>query len=326
MLQDKYGRLIIVGVFVVIGVVLLLAPGLNSKNKSVENDQLNFTSMPKEVEKIGENKANEQVYGSQATNEYSAERISLTPEEDMLDAWGMRKPSIMPPQDNASDVALSNEQIIHEEPQPVIQQQELTPIVTSEKISENISNSSNQSKNGDLKSKRSVIKVNGKCFAPPITVKSMTKSECEDPKNNVDIKSCPADDSVEDNWAAAYKACGNHLQVPDINDLLAVARILYEVKTISINVTEQSKYKAYGKYSPFDGTCDGFKHEYLKYNPVIAAEYGFPVSPGYNIWGRLEISPKYGLGLMFNEKSVEYNSCTLRSFQPSYAMCQIPCK
>lgn len=326
MLQDKYGRLIIVGVFVVIGVILLLAPGLNSKNKSVENDQLNFTSMPKEVEKNGESQINEQISDSQAANRSSVQQVSLSPEEDMLDAWGMRKPSANSSLDDASSLTPPVEQKVNDEPQNNIPPQDMSPKERFEKITENISNSLDQPKANIEKSKTSVIKVNGKCFAPPVSVKSLTKSECEDPKNNVNIKSCPADDSVEDNWAAAYKACGNHLQVPDINDLLAVARILYGEETISLNVTEQSKYKAYGKYSPIDGTCDGFKHEYLKYNPVVAAEYGFPVSPGYNIWGRLEISPKYGLGLMYNEKSVEYNSCTLRSFQPSYAMCQIPCK
>lgn len=326
MLQDKYGRLIIVGVFVVIGVILLLAPGLNSKNKSVENDQLNFTSMPKEVEKNGESQINEQISDSQAANRSSVQQVSLSPEEDMLDAWGMRKPSANSSLDDTSSLTPPVEQKVNDEPQNNIPPQDISPKERFEKITENISNSLEQPKAKSEKSNTSVIKVNGKCFAPPVSVKSLTKSECEDPKNNVNIKSCPADDSVEDNWAAAYKACGNHLQVPDINDLLAVARILYGEETISLNVTEQSKYKAYGKYSPIDGTCDGFKHEYLKYNPVVAAEYGFPVSPGYNIWGRLEISPKYGLGLMYNEKSVEYNSCTLRSFQPSYAMCQIPCK
>ena len=46
MLQNNYGRLAIVSVFVIIAIILIMAPGMQSNKRG--EDQLNFTSMPKE--------------------------------------------------------------------------------------------------------------------------------------------------------------------------------------------------------------------------------------------------------------------------------------
>lgn len=324
MLQDKYGRLIIVGVFVVIGVILLLAPGLNSKNKSVENDQLNFTSMPKEVEKNGESQINEQISDSQAANRSSVQQVSLSPEEDMLDAWGMRKPSANSSLDDTSSLTPPVEQKVNDEPQNNIPPQDISPKERFEKITENISNSLEQPKAKSEKSNTSVIKVNGKCFAPPTIIKPMTKTVCDARQKNLGIKACPSDEDTQDSWGGAVVTCGGISKMPEMEDLVAIARILYEKKSVNISVSNQ--YKTFNKRNPVEGYCDSYVVKHLTYNSNLAAQYSFPGSAGFNVWANLEISPKYAVGLMFNNDSLDSVGCTQKVFQPSYAMCKVPCE
>ena len=86
MLQNNYGRLAIVSVFVIIAIILIMAPGMQSNKRGEE--QLNFTSMPKE------NVSQQQSMPEETSIAHtpSAAESVLSPEEQMLDAWGMTKP------------------------------------------------------------------------------------------------------------------------------------------------------------------------------------------------------------------------------------------
>lgn len=306
MLQDRYGRLIIVGIFVLIGIVMIIAPGINSKNGVQENDQLNFTNIAEKKD-------------IQNTQDKSPENVNLSPdmpfenispaslEEQMLDAWGLRKSSNVSFENEKQDI---NEIVVN--PQDDIKKNE---VINSEK-------SFDQS----LQQKKNIIKVNGKCFAPPKINSSMLKSECENTGNTYGIQGCMEDSAKQDGWAGAVRACGGVEKMPDMDDLLAISRILYGSEILKIDEQDRVHYNAYNVYSAENRECDSFEFRNLSYNSKLAEELGFRELSGYEIWGKTEISPKYGLSLYYGETFVKYTSCSNKDVPTNFTLCQIPCQ
>lgn len=300
MLQDKYGRLAIVAVFIVVAVILIMAPGMSS-NKSNEA-QLNFTSMPKDnVSKQNRNIDNSDLNANNSSDEN--EKTFATPEDQMLDSWGMSTKSDDVPKEVSK--APSNELLIAEQ-----QEVNITPANEPEV---------------PKKPKFKPIKVNGKCFAAPIQSLYLLNTECLAANYRMGVKACPAD-NVKDGWAGAVRTCGGINNMPDMDDLLAIARELYTTSSIRIPETERNNYKAYSQFTETDIQCDNYEMTGVNYKESVAKEYGYPEQAGFSVWGKTEINPNYGLSLNFEKNTVKYTSCSPRTNTDYYTICRVECE
>lgn len=313
MLQDKYGRLIIVGVFIVIGIVLLIAPGMNSKNKALESEQLNFTSMPQADSSVAQPEpVNENAATQTPVVKYSPE---IAGEEGMLDAWGMR-----PSPKNHEDFNNNQNQSPKEQADNIVKQ------IAEEHSTQQALQPSEVQKPQPPKPNTNLIKVNGRCFAKPKVELGMTKDECNSIGTTLGIQACGNDSDRKDGWAGAVRACGGVEKMPSLDDLLAISRILYNSDNISVKTSDRSKYRAYGNYTPEDiEVCDTFQFKNLLYKKEVAEKIGFPTASGYQIWGKAEINPKYALSLFLGESFVTYNGCSHKAAETYYALCEVPC-
>lgn len=322
MLQDRYGRLGIVAALIVIAVILIMAPGMQSKKQTEE--QLNFTSMPKE--NVSKEKTPETTVNT--PQPVSVNEKLVSPEDQMLDAWGMGKR-----EDKALQEPLPQEELkqesndlpaepVHIDAKPEPKAEHIKTVTDALRTPAGPAKAIIKPAVPNAKQ----IKVNGKCFAPPLIAAPMVKSECNKVNNSYGINACPKADDGLDGWAGAVKVCGGVDKMPDMDDLLAIAAELYSRSTIKIEESARSNYKAYGKFSPNAIDCDKFEMRGFSYDAAIAKEYGYPEQAGFSVWGKTEINPKYGLGLTYNSSSVQYSACTDRSAQTYYSVCQVDCQ
>lgn len=317
MLQDKYGRLLIVGAFIVISVILIMAPGMHS-NKADE-EQLNFTSMPKDnISKSHDMDETSALPNSSETQ--STDNSFSSPEAQMLDAWGMNKPAKtvseeIPDSTSYSESANNQMSNLNETPVNVAPEQE----VATEAVK------APETPAAPKKSKYKQIHVNGKCFAPPTKALPMLATECKAATYTLGVRSCPTADE-KDGWAGAVRTCGGIDNMPDLDDLLAIAKILYSTESIEIPEKERGKYKAYGKYNPDNVDCDSYERAGISYQESKAQAYGYPLQPGFSVWGKTEISQKYGLNLLFEKDLVNYSSCSSRFVDNYFAVCKVECE
>lgn len=316
MLQDKYGRLLIVGAFIVISIILIMAPGMNS-NKADE-EQLNFTSMPKENVSKSQDNTDRQVI-SEDNNASKSEKSFASPEEQMLDAWGMNN------QPQAESVAPPATEPIKPDNNELPKAESLQSALPPEPAKVTEAASSSAPAPAIKKSKYKQIHVNGKCFAPPVKALPMLTTECSAATYTLGVKSCPKGEE-KDGWAGAVRNCGGINNMPDMDDLLAIARVLYSTESIEIPETERKKYKAYGKYDPNNYDCDSYERAGISYDEAKAQAYGYPTQPGFSVWGKTEISPKYGLNLLFDKDLINYSSCSSRFVENYFAVCKVECE
>lgn len=317
MLQNNYGRLAIVSVFVIIAIILIMAPGMQSNKRGEE--QLNFTSMPKE------NVSQPQSMSDETTTAHtsSAAGSVVSPEDQMLDAWGMNKTK------NKEEKVLT-EEVQNEETTNVQEQPEVIPEPEVKKEPEVVSDSTSGEAEVVIPKTYSYkfkpIKVNGKCFVSPEPVVFMPKAECEAGKLRFGIKNCAQNEDDKDMWAGAVRQCGGVNKMPDVEDLAAIARILYSKPSINIPESTKSLYSASNKKSKSDRIdCGNISFSGLTYDSSVAKEYGYPEKGGYSIWGKYELGRWYGLSLLFEDTAVKHDICTTRNFENSYAVCQVEC-
>ena len=74
------------------------------------------------------------------------------------------------------------------------------------------------------------IEAGGKCFTAAFEPTPLTKAECEELKGELGIKECYYS---QDNWAGAVKQCGGLSKMPTRNDLVELAKVLYNTSNIS---------------------------------------------------------------------------------------------
>ena len=79
------------------------------------------------------------------------------------------------------------------------------------------------------------FKVDGTCFSAPFLTGGLSKTECEELKNDLSIKECNA--GRTDYWAGAVKACGGMDKMPTPEDLRALAEKLYSTSISSEKTT-----------------------------------------------------------------------------------------
>ena len=328
MMQDRYGRLIIVSVFVIIAVVLLMAPGMHSDKDKTKEKEMNFTSMPKDS-KAKQRKTEAAKPDIEArpiqtdTYKSNSNEKFVSPEEQMLDAWGMSKSTKKATETAETQPQRQLQPEVRRETRESVVDRDRTEAADRQALAEAVNTAAPLPDTTNTKLKQ--IKVNGKCFSAPKAVKPMSKSECDKVGYQFRLHSCPKQDSEYDGWAGAVKECGGIYYMPDMDDLLGIARILYSNSTINITQSERSKYKAYGDFQDTVTQCDDYEVNNLKYNASVAKEYGFPSNGGFLLWGKTEISPEYALGLSFKDTQINYNACTPKSSVKFYAICKVDC-
>lgn len=318
MLDEKYGRLIVIAAFSAVLVGLLAIPGIN-KPKVVKNNQLNTdVKISRENEPIVVTQEQKEEFNKKIEKEISTlskrieqeslnqtanQEVMTTREEQILNDWGMNDTSehkvitkTEPVQPNRPVFEVSKPQ---EEP---VQQQKTERIPNSK-----------------------ILKVNGKCFSAIALPKTMSKEECDSTARIYSVKTC-SEQVGRDAWAGAVTACRGPKNMPTIEDLFAIARLIYDNDFISLTSSHYSKYPTLENFSKEDPSCDKFYFDRVTYKSDIAAEYGLPETPGYALWAGREISPLYAQALTYNEKTVNYNSCYSRSDTSTYAMCVVQCK
>jgi len=325
MLDDKYGRLIVLAAFSIVLICLLAMPGMNTP-RPVRNNQLNtdvkhiekeeqpvFTQQQKEefTEKVQQEIANlSQQIEQENIRQIRQEETSISREEQMLNDWGLNESSL--PQ-------------VEPEPQPQ-PEAEVKPVDKYEPVVQDLTAPQPVQPEKPKRIPNSkILSVNGKCFSAIALPKTISKEECNSTARIYSVKSCSANIS-RDAWAGAVIACGGTKNMPSLEDLYAIARLVYDSNYVNLLSSHYSKYASLGKYNPQDQPCEKFFYDRITYKSDIAAEYGLSETPGYTIWAGHEISPSYAQALTFNLKSVNYNSCHSRSNTQTYAMCQVKCK
>lgn len=316
MLQDKYGRLLIVGAFIVISVILIMAPGMNS-NKADE-EQLNFTSMPKENVSKSQDNMDRQVI-PEDNSASKSEKSFASPEEQMLDAWGMNN------QPQAESVAPPATEPIKTDNAELPKAESLQSALPPEPANVTEAASSSAPAPAVKKSKYKQIHVNGKCFAPPVKALPMLTTECSAATYTLGIKSCPKGEE-KDGWAGAVRNCGGINNMPDMDDLLAIAKILYSNDAINISDAERKQHKAYSPYTAGNIDCDSYERAGITYQESKAQAYGYPLQAGFSVWGKAEINPQYALNLFFDKTLINYSSCSSRFVEDYYAVCKVECE
>lgn len=326
MFQNHYGRLAIVAVFVIIGIILLMAPGMQTKPSN--EDQLNFTSMPKEravqvdSDKHSENNEISKLEPSSSVNE----RV-ISPEEQLLNSWGMGN-SETKQSERSEEVSLEAENRSNqiriappEEVKPKVELEEVKPQLDSQPKQES---TIENSKKSDAKSEP-VIKIGSKCFTYPKRAVALGKDECDKYKEILGINSCPSEGAA-DQWAGAVKLCGTVNAMPTMDDLFELAGNVYRGSEFKLPDNIKKNYKAYGTYSPTSGSSDNLRFRDLIYQAEKAKNLGLPSVPGYSVWGKTEISPFEALALSFAEDVVKYTSATPRTSENFYTICRVPCE
>ena len=74
-----------------------------------------------------------------------------------------------------------------------------------------------------------VFELNGKCFTAPFLPTSISRAECEELKGELGIVGCNYE---QDYWAGAVKQCGGVSKMPTRNDLVELAKVLYNTSSI----------------------------------------------------------------------------------------------
>ena len=74
------------------------------------------------------------------------------------------------------------------------------------------------------------FELNGKCFTAPFIPTPITRAECEELKGELGIKGCYWN---SDYWAGAVKQCGGVSKMPTRNDLIELAKVLYNTSNIN---------------------------------------------------------------------------------------------
>lgn len=316
MLQNNYGRLAIVSVFVIIAIILIMAPGMQSNKRGEE--QLNFTSMPKENVSQAQSMSEE----TSSANTPSAVESVLSPEDQMLDAWGMNKPK-------SKEKNVLTEEVQNEETPTIQEQPEVAQDVEDTKETKVVSGSASGEAEVVIPKTYSYkfkpIKVNGKCFVAPEPVVFMPKAECDAAKLRFGIKRCAQNEDDKDMWAGAVRQCGGVNKMPDVEDLAAIARLLYSKPSINISESTKNIYSASNKTFNDRIDCGSTSFSGLAYDNSIAKEYGYPENGGYSIWGKYELGTWYGLSFLFEDTKVRHDICTTRNSENSYAVCQVEC-
>lgn len=322
MLDEKYGRLIVIGAFSAVLIGLLSIPGLHTP-KQKKNDQLNTNvTITRDDEPIVTQQQKEEFnqrleqgisdlsrqIEQQTVTQPVREETTISREEQMLNDWGMNSGTA--PQ-NVQQNETSTETELSHHPEPVVQDVR-PPQPSQPEKPKRIPNSK-------------TLKVNGKCYSSIAVPKTMSKADCDSTARVYGVKSCPAR-LGRDAWAGAATACGGVSKMPDLPDLFAIARLVYDREYITLSGKHYTTYASLGKFSEQDGPCEKFSFDRITYKPDIAAEYGLPETTGYTLWSGHEISPSYAFALTFNDRTVDYNSCRSKADTTIYALCEIPCK
>lgn len=329
MLQNNYGRLAIVSVFVIIAIILMMAPGMHTKPSN--EDQLNFTSMPKDrpVQKnLAEPAGSNTVTTKQEASSQVNERL-VSPEDQLLDSWGMRKvensenQSVTDPETVSESENRSRQIRIPpaEEVKPKVDLEEVKPQAVPEQKQES---SAESSKKNEVKNEPS-IKIGSKCFTYPQKATPLGKEDCEASKEILGINSCPAE-GVTDQWAGAVKLCGTVNAMPTMDDLFELAGLVYRGSVFKLPDNIKKNYKAYGTYDPTSTASDNLNFKDVIYLPEKAKGFGLPETPGYSVWGKVEMNTSDALALTFAEGVVKYTSVTPRTSENFYTICRVPCK
>lgn len=320
MLQNNYGRLAIISVFIIVVIILMLAPGMNSSKK--EEKEMNFTSMPKDsISKNTEAAAPETIVEQTPVQQAPAKKERLiSPEEQMLNAWGMNK-------QEENETAESEEAPVQESFIPAEQvntqsRNNLSPVEIPESALDNIL----EQPKADSKPKKKIIKVGSKCFSAPEKTVFMLKHECDTTGIRFGIHSCPAA-GVKDEWAGAVRTCGGVDRLPDMDDLLALGRMLYSNTNIYIAEKDRHLFRAYRKYSQtVANVSDNMNFNDLSYKPSAAVSMNLPPTADFTIWGRTEINPEHALAVTFKMNAMTYQSDTPKTSENFYTMCQVECE
>ena len=174
---------------------------------------------------------------------------------------------------------------------------------------------------------KKILRVGEKCFAAPKKTVFMLNTECSKVATLFGLHACPLKD-VKDEWAGAVRTCGGIGRMPTMDDLLALARVLYSSNSIAISEKDKVQIKAYGKFSEKPSGTDNMSFNDLIYVPDIAQKLYMPEASeeGFSIWGNTEISPEYALAVTYGKNAVKYNSATLRTSENFYTMCQVSCE
>ena len=74
-----------------------------------------------------------------------------------------------------------------------------------------------------------VFELNGKCFTAPFLPTPISRATCEELKGELGIVGCNYE---QDYWAGAVKQCGGVSKMPTRNDLVELAKVLYNTSSI----------------------------------------------------------------------------------------------
>ncbi len=330
MLQNNYGRLAIVTVFIIVAIILIMAPGMQTKPSN--DDQLNFTSMPKDSKSKEVTEKPVQDVNKNTQSPVSTTETLISPEQQMLNDWGMQKTSSQTDtnrdsqEDELSPEDVKRQQQIRITPLQVEPENKaIQPQVPEKPLEQAASQENTSEQDKAAAAPANIIKVGDKCYTFPKQASSMDKAECDTSKEALGINACPAE-GQQDAWAGAVKACGTVNAMPTMDDLFELAGVVYRGNSFTIPDRIKQNYKAYGTYSPTSGSSDNLRFRDLVYQPEKAKSLGLPSAPGYSVWGKVEISPIEALALSFEDGVVTYTSATLKTSQNFYTICRVPCK
>ncbi len=325
MLQDRYGRLTIIVAFVIIGVILMMAPGMNSDKVSSNSHNSAVTTQESSTASTnnGSATANSGMNNYEASSSTEGSSTLVSPERQMLDSWGM------------------SESVTQSEPEAEASPEVSVPVAAPDYETETRENITKTEVEGtsSLESHTSsaeeaapaepkkILRVGEKCFAAPKKTVFMLNTECSKVATLFGLHACPLKD-VKDEWAGAVRTCGGIGRMPTMDDLLALARVLYSSNSIAISEKDKVQIKAYGKFSEKPSGTDNMSFNDLIYVPDIAQKLYMPEASeeGFSIWGNTEISPEYALAVTYGKNAVKYNSATLRTSENFYTMCQVSCE
>lgn len=327
MLQDKYGRLAMIGAIVVIVVILIIAPGMNSKKKPKTNNQLNIPN--KVAESVEADVSDNQVKPSEPVPiPRPVEQRTVSAEDRLLDSWGLNQKT-----EEKRDVDTSDNDAVKSIAKP----DNMTPSAEPLNSDKPVPNIHEQNLNNGLEGlpkpdigrlNKDVISVNGKCYARPVQAPSITQSECVDTASNLGIRGCIADPSGSDYWGGAVKACGGVSKLPDMDDLVALSKLLYNTQKVDIPSASKANFAPYGSYKSDDSEQRGgynFSFKDVSYDTAKAQELGFPNSPDYEIWGKAELSPSNASSVSLKPEGLFYKGRTDKKTANGFVMCSVPC-
>lgn len=322
MLQDRYGRLSIIVAFVIIAVILMIAPGMNS-DKVSSNTQKSAVQNQENTANSGYSSENPDMnnFDTPAQDEVSSNLV--TPEKQMLDSWGMGGSETS----NETETETSSDSNMSETASEYGSADNHEIVTETQEETSSYAEQSSTPEEAAPAAPRKIVRIGEKCFAPPKKPVFMLDTECSKVATLFGLHACPLKD-VKDEWAGAVRTCGGIGKMPTMDDLLALARILYSSSNIAISEKDKHQFRAYRKFSEKSSGSDNMSFNDLIYLPDVAQKLYMPeaAEEGFSIWGNTEISPEHALAVTYGKKSVTYDSNTLRTSENFYTMCQVQCE